>query len=158
MLKRSVIFALSLFLIGCSSSSGSVRAQRAFYKAYSKSISESKNVQYVTPSTYSEGEIHTLGANLTVTELVDESVGTTLIAAEAHRLLTMANKDKKLKRYLSPYPLTLDRVDMTIDFRTDDEKIPERPYLSKIELRRGIMYFSYKNESRFKQERLSPFK
>ncbi len=145
-----VPIVIALLLSGCSHSSQVARAEKQFFNAYAESLSEHKGYYFVRPFESGKGTIQTLGARLTIEKEVEFDAARTLIVAEAHRFLSMANRDKGMIPYIKPYPMTLDRVNMTIVFLSENGEYAPTPYVAQCELSDNAITFSkrepYNNE------------
>lgn len=136
---------IAILATSCTSTDQVSRAEKHFFREYAKSLETDQDYHFIQAFESGESSIETLGATLTIPRKVEYEGARTLVVAEAHRLMKLANSNKELIPHIKPYPLTLDRVEMTIEFIGENGEYAPAPYIAKCKLQGNRLTF-YKRE------------
>lgn len=145
---KKLVLSVFFLLAGCGPSIPQQdNAEKAFFKKYNAILkSDDPKLRLLGPSVMPRISINKFGARVMYQEEmpIDEARG--FFIALVRQFVDRVNVSRDLKEQLSPYPLTIPRVEFTLSFWTDDMERPAKPYVAEIRLKDGEITYFYKKE------------
>lgn len=120
-----------------------------FLERYDNHVQRDK-LTYIGPMTSWGSQVNDFGVHVMSRECLSEDEARERFQNVVEDFVDQVNRDPKMKNFIKPFPLTVDRAEVKLSFWSKDMERPEYPFVAQMLMKNGNVEISYKeNKSAF---------